>query len=318
MVEHPPLLLDRELSRPALVLARQFIQRWDAHARQLDDGRYVCVHEPLNVGHLMAHLRGELTLGTYLLDRDSQARYVVIDADDDRGAEGLARLARELAEKEVPVYLERSRRGGHLWLFFSQAVPGKEARSFGQSLLACHHLDDVELFPKQDELRAGPGSLIRLPFGVHRLTGKRYGFVTSAGDPLAGTVRAQIAKLGDPETVPKEAFDWYRSIIVISPEEALSEPKDVATDVVSEKVKASTTVLEFVSQYVDLKPTASGAVGLCPFHDDYHPSFAVNDLDDYWNCFAGCGGGSVIDFYMKWQEVDFTTAIRELALMLLT
>jgi hypothetical protein len=25
-------------------------------------------------------------------------------------------------------------------------------------------------------------------------------------------------------------------------------------------------VLEFVSQYVDLKPTASGDVGLCPFH----------------------------------------------------
>jgi DNA primase len=40
----------------------------------------------------------------------------------------------------------------------------------------------------------------------------------------------------------------------------------------SEKIKASVMVLEFVSQYVDAKPTASGAVGLCPFHDDHHSS----------------------------------------------
>jgi DNA primase len=79
---------------------------------------------------------------------------------------------------------------------------------------------------------------------------------------------------------------------------------------VSEKIKASVTVLEFVSQYVDLKPTESGAVGLCPFHDDHRPSFGVNDEGNYWHCFAGCGGGSVIDFWMKWRECDFTTAVR--------
>ena len=36
-----------------------------------------------------------------------------------------------------------------------------------------------------------------------------------------------------------------------------------------------------------------------------------------WPCFAGCGGGSVIDFYTKWRECDFTRAIGELAAMLL-
>jgi DNA primase len=77
------------------------------------------------------------------------------------------------------------------------------------------------------------------------------------------------------------------------------------------------TVLEFVGQYVDLKPTASGAIGLCPFHDDHNPSFGVNAEGNYWHCFAGCGGGSVIDFWMKWRECDFTTAIKELAEMAL-
>jgi hypothetical protein len=58
---------------------------------------------------------------------------------------------------------------------------------------------------------------------------------------------------------------------------------------VSEPIKASMTVPEFVSQYVELKPTASGAVGLCPFHDDHHPSFGVNSEGNYWHCFAGSG-----------------------------
>ena len=75
--------------------------------------------------------------------------------------------------------------------------------------------------------------------------------------------------------------------------------------------------LEFVGQYVDLKPTASGAVALCPFHDYHRPSFGVNAEGNYWHCFAGCGGGSVIDWWMKWRKCDFTTAVRELVEMVL-
>ena len=72
------LVPETELSRPALVLAQRFVQRWDLYAHQLDDGSYVCVHEPLNVGHL----RGEITLGAYLLGQESRARFVILDADD--------------------------------------------------------------------------------------------------------------------------------------------------------------------------------------------------------------------------------------------
>jgi hypothetical protein len=299
------------------VLAQQFVQRWDLYARQLDDGRYICVRETLNVGHLFDHLRGEITLGTYLLDQESQARFLVLDADDEQGWQRLGHLARVLADEDVPVYLEKSRRGGHLWLFLAQAVAGREARAFGRGLLAAHQVEGVELFPKQDQLAGGPGSLIRMPFGVHWLTGRRYGFYTADGSPLAPTIREQIYALGAPETVPEAAFEAYRSLASSRPAAALTEPPEAPTGMVSEKVKASVTVLEFVSQYVDVKPTGSGAIGLCPFHDDHRPSFGVNDEGNYWHCFAGCGGGSVIDFWMKWRECDFTTALRELAEMLL-
>jgi len=84
----------------------------------------------------------------------------------------------------------------------------------------------------------------------------------------------------------------------------------------SERIKASITVLEFVSQYVDLKQIGSGAIGRCPFHVDCNPSFGVNDRGNYWNCFAGCGGGSVIDFWMKGRKIEFAEAIKELARLL--
>jgi DNA primase len=53
-------------------------------------------------------------------------------------------------------------------------------------------------------------------------------------------------------------------------------------------------------------------VGLCPFHADTHPSLAVNLAENYWQCFAGCGGGTIIDFYMQWYSVDVGTAIQAL------
>lgn len=55
-----------------------------------------------------------------------------------------------------------------------------------------------------------------------------------------------------------------------------------------------------------------------PFHDDNHPSFDVNVAGNFWYCFSGCGGGSVVDFWIKLREYDFPAAVAELAGMLLS
>jgi hypothetical protein len=271
----------------------------------------------LHAGLLAAHLAGELTLGTYVLDQDSQAGYVVLDADDGAGEERLARLAAALEGEGVPGYLEQSRRGAHLWFFFAERVSGKDARAFGQGVIERHQLDDVELFPKQDQLGSGPGSLIRLPFGRHQLTGRLYGFVTPSGERLAPTIRQQITLLRSPEVVSHYGFAAYQSVAGLTIEVKERELAALPAETVSDRIKQAVTVLEFVSQYVDLKPTASGALGLCPFHDDHHPSFGVNDEANFWHCFAGCGGGSVVDFWMKYRDVDFASAVGELAGVLL-
>jgi hypothetical protein len=307
-----------ELESLAQVMDKTFILRRDLYSRQLDDGSYVCIQKPLKPGHLIAHLKGDLTLGAYVLDAESKTRYIVFDADDESQFASLVNMAERLNPQGATAYLEQSRRGGHLWLFFSMQTKGKVARELGKGLSLVYGLEGIELFPKQDRLTSGPGSLVRLPFGIHRKAGQRYGFITPDGNPLAATLAEQVHILAQPKTVPASVFQAYRSLQPTSSPKAENTEfvtTDVPTGTLSERIKGSITVLDFVSKYVELSPTGRG---LCPFHDDQQNSFAVNAEKNYWYCFAGCGGGSIIDFWMKKQDCDFKQALKELAGMLLT
>lgn len=62
----------------------------------------------------------------------------------------------------------------------------------------------------------------------------------------------------------------------------------------------------------ELKRTGRILMGSCPFHTDPKPSFAIYTENNTWNCFAKCGGGDVIAFYMKLKGVDFLNAVQEL------
>lgn len=304
-------------------LEQRFILRRDLYARQLDDGRYVSVKEPLTQQHLTDHLQGRITLGAYVLDADSRGRFLVLDADDEPDWHRLTALARTLNELECPSYLEESRRGGHLWLFFAEPLAGKSIRSFGRGLLAHFHIAGIELFPKQDRLATGPGSLIRLPFGVHRKTGRRYGFIAADGRPLAPTIREQIHLLAGAETVPEPVLTRFqhhtpRQAVTADyradgkPSGAIAQPGEDAP--VSERIKAAISVHDFVVRYVELDRQGRG---LCPFHDDKIASFSVNAEGNFWHCFACGTGGSVIDFWMQLKQCEFKDALSELAVLVL-
>lgn len=307
------LVPEHEYWHSAQLLAQRFIQRRDLFAKQVADGRYLSLKETLHDRHLVAHLKGEITLGAYILDEESRACYTVLDADDDASLHCLFTLADTLRERGIPSYMESSRRGGHLWFFHEEAVPGKVAKRFGDAVLQAANIEDVEVFPKQEELTTGPGSLIRLPFGRHQKSGKIYPFVDPDGLLLAPTIREQIAILARADEVSKTQAIDYAETIQDGPEPISPSITELP---VWEKIKRLAPAMEFISQYVDLEPTASGGVGHCPFHDDRHKSFGVNEEGNFWNCFAGCGGGSVIDFYMKWHNIEFAEAVHDLADML--
>ena len=304
--------------------AKTFIHRQDCYPKQLENGAYVSIKEGFTTDLIYSHFLGEITLGTYALDDENVATWICLDADELDQWQALKVAAQHLEEAGIFPYLELSRRGGHCW-FFTPPLSGKAIRQFGKQLLAKYGLGKMEIYPKQDVLMTGTGSLVRLPFGIHRKTGKRYTFITSLGEPLAPTIRQQIALLAAPVLVQQTFIDQ----LIAEAEEAMNSPPPAHREIfarvpqrsgetLSERIKNSVSVLDFVSRYVVLDQAGKG---LCPFHDDHEKSFGVHRERNFWHCYAGCGGGTVIDFWMKWREThrqdgSFTATITELAEML--
>lgn len=301
----------------AELLGKTFIQRKDIFASQLEDGRYVAIKEPLTERHLTLHLKGGLTLGAYMLSPESKTDKMALDADGENGLLDLANLSYELETKGIPTYLETSRRGGHLWFFFEKPHEGGQVRAFGKGIIRHKEVKGVELYPKQDMLHGGPGSLVRLPFGIHKKSGQRYPFIHRDGAWIAPTVREQIKLLSAHQNVPEDVFRAYVTYELASREKQVPKASGVIYDSSEiERVKKAVPIIDFIEAFVDLKPVASGALGKCPFHDDHNPSFGVNREGNYWQCFSGCGGGTIIDFWMKWKGIEFSQAVSELAEML--
>lgn len=83
-------------------------------------------------------------------------------------------------------------------------------------------------------------------------------------------------------------------------------------ELISEIVNASDLVT-IASSYMTLKKSGSGYMGCCPFHREKTPSFHVSAEKQLYHCF-GCGvGGSVIQFVMAAENLDFPDAVRFLA-----
>lgn len=83
-------------------------------------------------------------------------------------------------------------------------------------------------------------------------------------------------------------------------------------DVIQE-VSNSNDIVDVISEYVELKRKGSSLMGLCPFHREKTPSFSVSPDKQLFHCF-GCGaGGTVINFIMRIENLDFIEAVRLLA-----
>jgi len=79
-----------------------------------------------------------------------------------------------------------------------------------------------------------------------------------------------------------------------------------------EELRSRADLVKIVSEYVTLRKRGSYWMGLCPFHQEKTPSFAVNPSKGY-KCF-GCGeGGDVFSFLMKIEKISFHEAVKKVA-----
>ena len=78
----------------------------------------------------------------------------------------------------------------------------------------------------------------------------------------------------------------------------------------TEEIKNKVTVLDLVSEFVDLKKQGRLFKSVCPFHSENTPSFIVDPDKNMWRCFGACStGGDVISFIMKKDSISFLDSL---------
>ena len=198
--EEPFLELRRE--EKSLSLFMEIFQgRRDVFARQWVDAKsssqgYAPIRRPFLPVDVRDHLKGKNTYGIYLMREDDTVMVGVIDVDlsqelrnrslsrDERlrvRSESrylLKRLLELSHQHSLPCVLEFSGgKGYHAWYPLEKPAPAFQVRKALLHLAGKIHKDlhcfQLEVFPKQDRLTgAGLGNLVKLPLGVHRVSGK--------------------------------------------------------------------------------------------------------------------------------------------------
>ena len=82
---------------------------------------------------------------------------------------------------------------------------------------------------------------------------------------------------------------------------------------IAQQIKSRIDIVDFISDYLELKKAGRNFKGLCPFHAEKSPSFTVSPERQMFHCF-GCGvGGDIVGFMMKEQNLSFPQAVERLA-----
>ena len=129
---------------------------------------------PLTDQVIYEHLTGKHTIGVYPLLADDRCCFLAVDFDKGEWREDALAFMQSCRELSIPSALEisRSGNGAHVWIFFAEAVPAREARQLGAALIShtCNRSRQLalssydRLFPNQDTLpKGGFGNLIALP-----------------------------------------------------------------------------------------------------------------------------------------------------------
>jgi hypothetical protein len=236
---------------------RLFVNRVDCYLTWYD--RWVLRRAPLNTSVIERALRGELCLGVQAVSGSHTARWTCLDADIDAQLGPLAELAASLPAETRP--LERSRRGGHLWLFHTP-VMWEVTHQRGVELATMLDLSKIEVYPEHAAVHA-----VRLPGAKHPKTGLTHPIV----EPTTGEIR-------DLES----ALAGIRTIKLITPD----EPTDIP--LVRRQSYISTAEFdELVAALTELRVYSPGtASAKCPWHDDNAPSLYVKGRR--FHCLA-CG-----------------------------
>jgi hypothetical protein len=297
--------LDRETAGATLQLARRyctlFVNRLAytvQSTRPGDNGKHYYYRPKhgrrLSLEAIRDHLNGRVTIGLYSLNPQTQrSKWVAIDADYDNALEDLLKLQWELCQDGVESALERSRRGGHLWIFADQPLLARDCRIYIYNLAkrlrvpvkgAAGLAEGIELFPRQDELRADEfGNAIRGPLGIHQAVRKRYWFYNADYQ-----LQAQLEYLSGLRKITEKEMTRFVAGLTM-PEEF--QPRSKAILPPYDPNRREFRVLDHVGP---VRPRSGNYWTKCPScaqqgHDGSGDNLAICIADPRkYKCWAGC------------------------------
>src|SRR6266540_874804 len=83
---------------------------------------------------------------------------------------------------------------------------------------------------------------------------------------------------------------------------------------VTDQIKERIDVVEFISAYVSLRKAGRNYLGFCPFHTNTRtPAFTVYPDTQSYHCFGCKASGTVFDFLMQREGLEFRDALEQLA-----
>ncbi len=137
----------------------------------------------------------DFVAGVYPMLADETCFFLAIDFDKENWRDDVLAVMAACRRLEIPAALERSRsgNGGHVWFFFSRAVPACQARKLGSAVLTetMERRPEIglasydRLFPNQDTMpKGGFGNLIALPMQKAARAGGNSLFVDDEFQPL--------------------------------------------------------------------------------------------------------------------------------------
>ncbi len=182
-------------------------EKGQLYSLQNEKGAYISQKSKgLESADVEKHLNGEITVAAKLIEPvTNRAKVAVVDFDGpEDGLEELYNLPRriqlEAKQLEIHSYIEFSgRRGFHLWIFLDSALPAKTIRQAIKAL--CLHAagyDAKEIFPCSDIISSdgkGESNGIKLPYALHKMSGKQSGFLADEVEWKGGCPVIQPAEL---------------------------------------------------------------------------------------------------------------------------
>lgn len=80
-----------------------------------------------------------------------------------------------------------------------------------------------------------------------------------------------------------------------------------------QQIRSKLDIVDVVSSYIPLNKQGKNFFGVCPFHDDNHPSMSVSREKQIYRCFSCGASGNVFTFVQNYEQISFKETLKLLA-----